>query len=172
MPPLLPLLLRLLAPTEELCKFIWPSPLPFCCCPFTSPSAHLPLPVLYVGSKLLNCTELLLGPFVCSSYAYWMIFRRRDIESTLFFFSFLSLYMLLETPSPACSACSLISDCSGVGTLYILLRLPLSLLCLPHFLSISSHLSRKTFVEWQKSNQLKINLIRTWLAKFFFHVAL
>lgn len=99
MPPLLPLLLRLLAPTEELCKFIWPSPLPFCCCPFTSPSSHLPLPVLYVGSKLLNCTELLLGPFVCSSYAYWMIFRRRDIESKLSFFSFLSLYMLLGTPS-------------------------------------------------------------------------
>lgn len=53
--------------------------LPFCCCPFATPLL-LPPSLLSVGSKLLNCTELLLGPFVCSSSAYWMIFRRRDIE--------------------------------------------------------------------------------------------
>lgn len=68
-----PLLLRLLATTEELCKFIWPSH-----CPFAV--ARLSPSPLSVGSKLLNCTELLLRPFVCSSSAYWMIFRRRDIE--------------------------------------------------------------------------------------------
>lgn len=68
-----PLLLRLLATTEELCKFIWPSH-----CPFAV--ARLSPSPLSVGSKLLNCTELLLRPFVCSSSAYWMIFRRRDKE--------------------------------------------------------------------------------------------
>lgn len=70
---------------------------------------------------------------------------------------------------------------STVGTLYLALyhSLLFSLFprptfspSLPHFLSMPAHLRTKTFAKWQKSNQLKINLIRTWLAKFFFHVAL
>lgn len=120
--------------------------LPFCCCPLATPLLLSPPSLLSVGSKLLNCTELLLRPFVCSSSAYWMIFRRRDIQKSLaspsltlpfsyglFFLPYLYYLFQFHLLHDICSKQSRHSLCGSIS----LFLSPIFSISSSHFLSVT-----------------------------------